>query len=437
MTVSVSTRSRSWRSVFVLVAAVALCLGACQDDASDAPAGKPANKSADRATVPSIAWSLPETSAVTPVRIEETEAVAAARASLESIVRTYARDPDNPWAICHAILALGTETKLTNGENAIDYLFGTYAQVKVVDGQSLVFFPLQKKRTIMDPSTGEAKTVDVFVEAHPELVLKALAERGAKPDRVVAVGGEEYTLAHLYRHCLHRSWVLGGRLGVMHWNNVAWGMRALATWAPSDLAWSADGRSMTLDGYAHQGLLNLLQVTAPQHRVMAGGKAPGEPKPGLDAYTCGGAHYVSGIGYALGRGFGQKGDREKFREVIDLVFWSYPRRLELLSRVEKKHPKMKSLVTQQRFKFIGHFIELTHKLAAIGMFEPSDAEKQLMRSSVEDLVNLVARLEKVELHKHLPAIRKRDEQRYLDYVGDSAHALHGLNLATGHVRVAH
>jgi len=224
----------------------------------------------------------------------------------------------------------------------------------------------------------------------------------------------------------------------MHWNNVAWGMRALATWAPPGLAWSAEGgQTMDLDGYAHQGLLNLLQVTATRRGVMAGGKAPVKAEPGLDGYTCGGAHYVQGIGYALGRGFGREGDRERFREVIDLVFWSYPRRLDLLGRVEKEHPKMKGLVAAQRFKFIGHFVELTHKLAAIGMFEPSDAERDLMRSSVDDLVKLVAGLEKIALHKHLPAIRKRNEQHYLDYVGDSAHALHGLNLATARVKVAY
>jgi hypothetical protein len=355
-----------------------------------------------------------------------------AREVLRKVVSDRARDPDNPWAVCHAILALGADIRLTNGEGAVDYLFSEYARVREVGGEKLIYFPLKTRREI------GGRTVEVMVEAHPELVLKALAERGAAPGRKVVVKGETFTLGHLYRHCLWRSWVEGGRAYRKHWSDVAWGLRGLATWAPAGLSWTAEGEHrMTLDAYAEAALLNLRECTADRRRAVAEGKRIDDRQPGLNDYTCGGFHYVEAVGYALARGFGTDEDRNRFAEEADILIRGYQPRLDYLEMVRLEHPEALGMVLQQRYKFIGHFVETSHKLAALGLFDPDERQRALLRRAVKDLLETVAVLERVEIFDRLDEIRKVNPQVYLDYVGDSAHALRGLDLATGKATVGY
>lgn len=410
----------------VVALAALLPLSACSEKSEDPPPAA------------SIAWNLPQQRGVTPVPVAATPEVDHAMELLRAVVEKYARDPDNPWAVCHAILALGTEIELSNGQKAVDYLFSEYAREVEINGEALIGFPLQTRRTIVDPRTGVEKSADVMVEPHPEITIKALAERGAVPGRAVRVNGRPYTLGHLYRHCMLRSWVDEGGVSHSNWNNLAWGLEALATWAPRGLAWTAEGgRPMALDAYTRACLRNLRRETESLRAARKAGRPPADDDHGLDGYTCGGAHYVQGVGYALARGFGTDEDRAQFEEEIALLFWGYQLRLDFLQGVLDEHPKALGLVQQQRYKFIGHFVETTHKLAALRLFEPDEDQAALMKRSVRDLLELVAVLEKVQVFARLGELRSLNEQVYLDYVGDSAHALHGLELATGRLAVAY
>jgi len=388
------------------------------------------DKPADAPT-PKVAWRLPEKRGVTPIPVRKSAAVAETMDRLRRVVVRYARDPDNPWAVCHAILALGSDIKLTNGTNAIDFLFSTYGKEREVEGEKLVGFPQRMKRTKKD-----GKTIVVLVEAHPELILKALTERGVLPDRKVTVEGQEHTVGDLYRHCMWSSWSRGGLVSQQHWSNVAWGMRALATWAPEGLAWTARGdREMTLDDYVHESVQNLLMTTEPRRRAMEAGTDPPESHKGLDAYTCGGAHSVQATGYTLARGFGRKGDRSSFGSVLEMLFWYYPRRLEYLEDLLEKRPRLRGIIRRQQLKFIGHFVELTHKMAAIEVLVPDAKQKALMSRAVRDLVAICDTLQQEGVFDNMEAIRKADEQSYLDFVGDSAHAYYGLQIATGELKI--
>lgn len=380
-----------------------------------------------------VAWRLPQKRGVTPVPAKKTEAVAATMERLHTVVDRYARDPDNPWAVCHAILALGAEIKLTNGENAIDFLFATYGQERDVNGESLVGFPQRMRRT-----TAGGKSLDVLVEAHPELILKALTERGVSPDRKVTVGGHEHTVGDLYRHCMWSTWSRGGLVSQQHWSNMAWGMRAIATWAPEGLAWTArGGQAMTLDGYVHESVQNLLMTTEPRRRAMEAGTEPPESHKGLDGYTCGGAHSVQATGYTVARGFGQKSDRVEFGKVLDMLFWYYPRRVKYLETLLEQRPKLKGMIRRQQLKFIGHFVELTHKMAAVELLVPDGKQKAMMARAARDLVAICDTLQEEGVFDHMDLIRGADEQAYLDFVGDSAHAYYGLQIATGDVKVGY
>ena len=423
-----------WRAATILVALLSALLPGCsEENREESSSGRTAEVS-----IPDVAWQLPTRTGSSPIPISVNAPVADAMNLLRKVVVDHARDPLIPWAITHAILAFGLDVELTNGRNAIEFLFSEYGEVRRIGGDTLIGFPLRARRRIVDPGTGRKRDIEILVEAHPELVLKALVERGARPDRKVRVAGATYTLGHLYRHCMYRSWAKGGLVSHVSWSNNAWALRSLATWAPPDLKWTAaDGREMSLDGFTHASMQNLSLRLASRRAAMTSGATVPANDPGLHDYSCGGAHYVDATGYALRRGFGTDEDRTRFREDLRVVFWGYPRRLEGLERLRRGKPELSSKVDQQRFKFIGHFVELTYKLGALGVFKPSAEERKLMIRAVRELIEDVRRLSRKGVFDSLPGLRKADRQMYLDYVGDSAHALYGLEIATGKVLVSY
>ena len=55
-----------------------------------------------------------------------TKPVQQAQNRLKKFVSKYGRDPDNPWAAGHALLAFGPKMQLSNKELAVEYLFEQY-----------------------------------------------------------------------------------------------------------------------------------------------------------------------------------------------------------------------------------------------------------------------------------------------------------------------
>jgi hypothetical protein len=78
---------------------------------------------------PQVAFRMPSLVGTSPSVVTTSPDVDRARERLIGVVRGHARDPENPWAIVHAMLALGADEKLANGADPVDWLFGNYAQV--------------------------------------------------------------------------------------------------------------------------------------------------------------------------------------------------------------------------------------------------------------------------------------------------------------------
>jgi hypothetical protein len=94
-------------------------------------------------------------------------------------------------------------------------------------------------------------------------------------------------------------------------------------------------------------------------------------------------------------------------------------------------PTQELIITVQRLKFIGHWIESAYKMAVTELFDPSVAQQSGMAEAVGLLVETVATLKRLGALDNLAEIRLENEQLYLDIVGDSAHAIRGLELALG------
>ena len=85
----------------------------------------------------------------------------------------------------------------------------------------------------------------------------------------------------------------------------------------------------------------------------------------------------------------------------------------------------------QRLKFTGHFLESMHKMAALGLYEPTDQQRVLLTGVADQLVLTVEALGQQGVFDQLDALKTAKPQVYLDIVGDSAHAVRGLKLALG------
>ncbi|MFT5460960.1 MAG: hypothetical protein ACI9K2_007481, partial [Myxococcota bacterium] len=103
----------------------------------------------------------------------------------------------------------------------------------------------------------------------------------------------------------------------------------------------------------------------------------------------------------------------------------------MLDAAIQQYPEYRLKLVVQRLKFLGHFTESAHKLAAVGLLEPDEAQARILAAVLSGLVDTVSALEASGVLDKLPELRASDEQLYLDVIGDSAHAMRGIDLATG------
>lgn len=380
------------------------------------PAPAPLQAAAPQAPDPTL--RVAERVVHSPAAVPTFGELARVRAVLEGVVLDHGRDPANPWAIGHAMVALGPDLELTNGQPAVDWLFTEYAQVVSVGDTELVAFPRSRGK--------------IRIEPHTDLLLKALTQTGVPPTRAVTVEGRPFTVGHLYRHSVHRAWVDGARTGFQSWNDTPWALQSIAAWGPEDLAWEAQGgHPMTMDGFTTAVVGKLHDETAFMRDAMARGLQVQKRKQGIFAYTCGGQHLLQGAAYAVARGYGTDEDRARVADQVPVLFWRVDLELEAVDQALQQHPDYGVLLMAQRLKFLGHFVESAHSLAAMGLYTPDATQQKTLDRVVTELVVTVSLLESNQLFAQLPKLRASSEQTYLDYIGDSAHALHGIDLMTG------
>jgi hypothetical protein len=98
---------------------------------------------------------------------------------------------------------------------------------------------------------------------------------------------------------------------------------------------------------------------------------------------------------------------------------------------EVQRRDIETRVLVQRLKFLGHWLETTHKLGALSLFYADKDGAMAMLQSRRALALLVETLETQGIFGRLGAIQEQDEQLFLDIIGDAAHAIVALELATG------
>ncbi len=388
--------------------------------AADATAAGTAPWAAD--TVGRLAPTLPTHHGRVEPPLAASAELEAALTRLGAVVDQQAADPDNPWAIAHGLVARGPTFVLRNDRRAVDWLFEHYGEE--LDGHpDLLGFP---------ESVGEVR-----VEPHTDLVLKSLVDAGIAPEHPVEVNSHGHRVVDLWHGSLVRSYLdpaaNHSRYGSP--DDIAWSLQGLAAWAPPDLRWTAlDGTAMDLDALTDFAVAVLFKETRFLADAARQGQAVQRRGQGIFHYTCGGAHLLQGTAFAVARGFGGDKDRAVMAEQVALMQYRLQVEPEITRQAAAAMPDHADQLTVQRLKFAGHYLESMSKLIVYGFAGEGDGADRARASlavAAQEVIDASTLLEQRGLLADLDGVRARDEQLYLDIVGDSAHAVHGLSLALG------
>jgi len=390
--------------------------------ASTAPAGQA--ESAAPAALPAL--TPPKNRVKTPFPGQASPDLEASLVLLGETVDVHAADPDNPWAVAHGLVARGAGFTLSNGEPAVEAMFERFAFEQELAGKTLIGFP--RKRGA------------IRIEPHTDLLLKAMTEAGVDPALAVQVEGRPHTVGDLWGHSLMTTWLnLGnGESSYDSPNDMPWGIQGLAAWAPPDLQWQAwQGTPMSMKDMTRLMVHVLHTESGFLLEAMEAGGDFQKRGQGIFQYTCGGAHLLQGSAFVVARGFGGEEEREKLRQQGRLLYYRFPRELAITTDSAAQRPDMALILMVQQLKFVGHWLESAHKLAASGLYTPDSAEQLVMAQALGALVDTIAALKRLGAYDNLDTIREQNEQLYLDLVGDSAHALRGAELALGRAEYAY
>lgn len=361
-----------------------------------------------------------------PRPLPESAELLATLATLSKVVDQEALDASNPWAVAHAILARGAGTTLVDGRSAIDALFLDNAEIVTLGGHTLLQFPPERGEALIDP--------------HTALQLKNMAEVGVAPDRAVSVGGQTRTVADLYRASVVSTFldVKANKASFRSSDDVGWLVQALATWAPpGGLRWrSTAGSEQDLALLTRFSVGALVKETQFLAEAMKAGATFERKGQGIFRYTCGGAHLLQGAAYAVARGHGGEAERAAIRAQATLHLWRFPREQAITDAAIQKAPEHRLRLLSQRLKFAGHALESAQKLAILGFLDLDDAEQAVVAEMARSIATTTTALQEGGAFGKLDEIKAKDQQLYLDLVGDASHAIRGLELALGRQTLA-
>ena len=346
---------------------------------------------------------------------------------LKNVLEQFALQGDDPWAMGHALMALGGTEKTVTGKSVVDAIF-EYAELENIHGVPLPVFPREHK--------SPHRTIPI--EPHKDLMMKVMIESGVQPDRKIMVKGAEFTMEDFYKANILRAYLnpQTNDSSFTSPNDMPWSVQSITALLQPNQTWVSTSGMMGSADFLTQFIFAVLsQETQPLKRAMAAGASFKKDRSGIFKYTCGGAHLLQAGAYATARGFKNEQTLAELNTQIDLMFYRFPKELEIYDEYMKAQPDQKVRLLAQRLKFVGHFLENAQKMSMLGLYKPNNLQVRLMQGAMDQLVLTVRALQQSGVFNSLVNLKVHDPQLYRDIIGDSAHALYAMYLFSGNRRI--
>lgn len=330
----------------------------------------------------------------------------------------FAADPQNPWALAHGITGIGKNFAASDGRRAADVIVHDFLK-KGADPR-LTGYSFDKFGKDGTP-----------IEPHTNLNVKTLVLAGYPLSQTFDASFGKVTLQQM---------VDGVKQGFHHapqvdeyWRDAGWTLDLLAhVLKPGPSAVFKNGAGEQVDfNKVMSDALTYLETSQPDLLAAMDKGVPEVPKrkQGIYAHPCGGLHLVQAVAHwarypAVRKAWGKRWDRQ-----VQLLFWRLNSEQRQYDTAYQAAPQgYRLLILTQMVKFYGHFLETTGRMKAEGSHTFTKAEKAQVARAQAFLDHTVRELQTLKAFDQMEAIKRSQRQVYLDLIGDSCHATHGLDL---------
>jgi hypothetical protein len=323
------------------------------------------------------------------------------------IIQKYASIPDDPWAVCHGIRAVGRDFTVSDGRRAVDFLLEDQLASVQANGKSVLGFPLQ-------------------VEVHPNMFLKTMLEAGVPLSHTFTHHGSRRTLRDVLEggRTLFRPSEVGASANMLPWSLVAF----TSTTPPAKGRWiNAWDEPVELDPVVEGSLSLLEQASRPLMQAMREHR-PETAKAPVHSFTCGGTHMLYALLVAMGAGYTGRDRLERTRRQVDLLVWRMTEDINLIDRFYEGRIGQNGaywFALDAKLKLLGHAEECLAVGVQRRVLSLTPAQQERRRATAVTLRRMLQDME----DKNMLEARVLDRDLFRQLVGDTCHARRGLTLA--------
>ena len=323
------------------------------------------------------------------------------------IAQRWAAGPDDPWAVCHGVRAMGRNFKLQDGRQAVDWLLETQLVSVVANGTSVLSFP-------------------VSVEAHPNMFLKTLLEAGVPLDHRFKHRAEVRTVGEVVQgaHALFRPAQVLSQPNMLPWSLIAFAR----TTSPARPRWTnAWGESVDFPLVVESALRLMETASLPLTKAMREERSESVRAP-VHEFTCGGAHMLYALLSTAETGHAGAEQVERILEQADVMLWRLRADLALIKRFYRERsaqPGAYWYALDAELKLLGHGEECLALGVRRGLVKLDNQKQRQRREAVATLRQRIADMQR----RDMTEARALNRELFRQLVGDACHARHGLTLA--------
>ncbi len=340
------------------------------------------------------------------------------KAFLSQYLMRVGRDPKNPWLLAHALLVFGKDLKLKNGKLVIDHIVSTYMKISVYKHHIIPYFPDSTRYLRIDP--------------HPYTQLKIFLDIGVPMSRVFKVGMYNITLGQMFKAAIMS---LPPKQSELQISDGVWLLLAMygRLKKPHEWVWTnVDGQQVNFFRLLWRTFFYLDKQTSFLRQLWARGvKKIVKKRQYIYREPCGGFHLLQATLRWMGHPMLKRKLKDLFNAQVELMFYRYVAETRLYVDYFKRYQHNKVyrlIILLQQLKFLGHFLETIALLHEWKQLNPTLDQRKIIRRATRLLMITVMLLNRLGFYANAESLKKTSFQYFLDLSGDSAHALHSLQL---------